>query len=564
MSENLVRVARRYGPIAAVAALLLAAFVLFGGDGSGDDDDDAGGEDASATDSFDYEELVRSGPMTPQKAELLGEQADFGANCDPDTGRIELPTVYAPPCVEPFEGDNGGTTSTGVTEDAIEIVIFASDPEVDPLGAALIEAAGADLDPAAITETMQGYADIFNDVFEMYGRRVELEFYTGTGANDDQEAARADAIAIAEMEPFAVVGGPLQASAPFADELAEHGIISLPPQPLPESFLRERFPLVWPVTTPNQAVRLAAEAIGHLAGPGKAEMAGDPALQEQDRTYAVVHYDTTDGDHQEVFEDLRDGLAEQGIDLATDVKYIVDLARVQDTARTIVAQLEEADVTTVIFYGDFLTPASLTQEATAQDYFPEWILGPNYLADTALYARTYDQQQWSHGFAMAFSSGAGALETSTSYLIYTWAYGEDPPSNIFTALEPPLRRLFGGLQLAGPELTPESFRDGLFRVPPAGGGPTRPMESRGSHGLWPELDLGTFDDVALTWWDPSAVAEGFEGTGMYRFANGGQRYALGQLPDSPEEAGLFDRDASVVEYQELPAEDEAPTYPPPG
>ena len=32
---------------------------------------------------------------------------------------------------------------------------------------------------------------------------------------------------------------------------------------------------------------------------------------------------------------------------------------------------------------------------------------------------------------------------------------------------------------------------------------------------------------------------------MYRYANGGERYTIGNLPTSLEEAGLFDVDASV-------------------
>jgi hypothetical protein len=50
---------------------------------------------------------------------------------------------------------------------------------------------------------------------------------------------------------------------------------------------------------------------------------------------------------------------------------------------------------------------------------------------------------------------------------------------------------------------------------------------------------------------------------MYRYANGGERYTIGNLPDSVEEAGLFDVDASVTVYETVPEEDQTPTYPPP-
>jgi len=50
---------------------------------------------------------------------------------------------------------------------------------------------------------------------------------------------------------------------------------------------------------------------------------------------------------------------------------------------------------------------------------------------------------------------------------------------------------------------------------------------------------------------------------MYRYANGGERYTIGNLPGSPEEAGLFDLGSSVTVYDEVPEEDQVPDYPPP-
>jgi hypothetical protein len=557
--------ARRYGPIALVAALVGAAVLVFGRGGG--DDDDGDGQAAGGAASSE-EELILSGPMTPQKAELEGEtDVDFGPHCDPETGKLRLPTIYAAPCVVPFDGDNGGATSPGVTADTVKIIGYLSDPAIDPVGASLIAGAGANISPDAAAETMRDYADVFNSEFETYGRRVELHFYSGTGAADDETAARADAIAIADQEPFAVLGGPLQVQAPFSEELAARGVISFPSQPLPQSVTVENYPMIWGVITPTQAATLAAEAIGKLAGPGRAELAGDPELREQERAYAVVHYDTADGGHQESFDALRDGLADQGVDLATDIGFILDANRAQEAARTMVTQLKEARVTTVIFTGDFLMPQFLTTEATAQDYSPEWILGPSFLADTAFWGRTFDQQQWGNGFAIGYAGTPGETEDGTSYTIYTWAYGEDPPSNIYTVLEPSVREVFTGIQLAGPELTPETFRDGLLRFPPTGGGPTRPLISRGDRGIWPEFDYGGApDQITLMWWDPEAetVDEvGNPGVGSYRFANRGERYRPGELRDSIEDAGLFDEASSIIEYDELPEEDRPPEYEPP-
>ena len=41
--------------------------------------------------------------------------------------------------------------------------------------------------------------------------------------------------------------------------------------------------------------------------------------------YGMVHYDTAEGEHRPVFEALRDALADEGIELATDVEYQLDM-----------------------------------------------------------------------------------------------------------------------------------------------------------------------------------------------------------------------------------------------
>src|SRR5687767_9746023 len=126
--SNRTRMLRRYGPfgliIVIVAIIALVTLVFSGGD---DDETSSGGEVAS------QEKLIRSGPMTPAKAELLGEEnVDFGPNCDTErvpgngtadvpAGTVAIPTNYAPPCVAPFTGDNGGDTSQGVTGDTIKV-----------------------------------------------------------------------------------------------------------------------------------------------------------------------------------------------------------------------------------------------------------------------------------------------------------------------------------------------------------------------------------------------------------------------------------------------------------
>ena len=556
---------KRYGPVVGVAVLAIGAVALFG---RGGDDEDKDGDASSSR--VDNAALIRSGPMTPEKARLVGEDdVDFGPNCDTERGLLKLPTVLSPPCVAPFSGDNGGDTSPGVTKDEILIIAYATDPKLDPLGASIVSGGGADIDLAKNEEAGRNYVRLYNTIFETYGRTVKVERFVGSGASSDIDAAKADAIKIAEKRPFAVVGGPALATTPFATELASRHIICGPGCSVaePDSMIEKYYPYIWePGATPLQTTALAAEMVGKLAPPGKAELAGDAATKAKDRVYALVHYDTPAGDQQEAFEDLRDRLREQGVKIAVDVPFLLDIPKAQETARTIIARLEQEHVTTVIYYGDPFTPGPLTKEATRQDFHPEWILGPSALGDSTFFARMMDGEQWSHGFGMSLLSGRAAPETNDSVKIYQWAFGEDPPSNTVTVTEPPLRFIFAGIHMAGPKLTPETFRDGLFRLPPAGGGPTIPEVSWGSHGIWPSLDYGQIDDMTLIWWDPDVSGDdeiGVDGDGMYRYADHGKRYELGELPDSIEDARLFDDDVSETIFEQQPAEDVAPTYPEP-
>src|SRR5207248_11594665 len=59
--------------------------------------------------------------------------------CDPATGRIRYPSLYAPPCAPPYDGNNGGSTYQGVSGSEITIcdAQAASTPQGRAIGAAL-------------------------------------------------------------------------------------------------------------------------------------------------------------------------------------------------------------------------------------------------------------------------------------------------------------------------------------------------------------------------------------------------------------------------------------------
>lgn len=513
--------------------------------------------------------LVKAGPMTPQKAQLVGKtNVDFGPNCDTTTGRVKIPSVYAPPCVEQFTGKNGGATAQGVTGDAIKVVVYTGDPAKDPLLAGQLRAVGASLDVGAIQDTWRGYIDIYNQMFQLYGRKIVPDFFVGTGPGSDTTAAKADAIAIADKKPFAVLGGPAQATTVFADELAHRGVSCLGTCALamPTALTERNKPyIITDTLSPEQSAQLTAEFIGKQLGKGKAEFAGDDATKSKNRVYGILHYNTPDGQYTGLFKTLTSGLKKYGITAKADQSFFLDLSRAQETARTVITKLKDAGVTTVIYTGDPVMPGSFTKEATAQNWHPEWVIGPTVLADTSIFARSYDQEQWAHAFGVALTPGRVPQNINAAYSLYQWFHGSPPPNNTYGVISPSVSEFARGLTLAGPKLTPQALRDGLFRYPPSGGDPVNPQQSWGKHGVWPSTDWYGADDAAMLWWDPSAVGEdevGQVASGLYRIANGGKRYTLGKFPPKGQ-GGLFDTASSVTIFQQLPPEDQQPNYPPP-
>jgi len=545
-----------------IAAGALVAGTLAATAGAAPSDDAADAQKNSA--------LVKSGPMTPEKAQLLGKSnIDFGPNCDTTTGRVKIPIVYSPPCVQPFTGKNGGATAQGITGNEIKVVIWVGDPSKDPVLAGQIIAAGASLDTNTIKATWQGYIDIYNKMLELYGRKISVEFFDGTGSGADTAAAKSDAIAIAAKKPFAVLGGPAQSTSVFSDELAHRGVVCVGTCALavPQRITTNNAGYIFTDgPSPEQAAMLTAEFIGKQAGPGKAQYAGDDATKSKNRVYGVVHYDTPDGQYHSQFNTLKDGLKKYKITPKADQSFFLDPAKSQENARTIITKMKSAGVTTVIYTGDPLTPAALTREATAQDYHPEWIVGPTVLADTTFFGRTFDQEQWAHAFGVALVAGRVPQSDNPNYTLYTWFHGSPPPNNTYNVIVPTVSVLARGLTMAGPKLTPKTFQDGLFRYPPSGGDPINPKQSWGKHGLWPSVDYWGSDDAGILWWDPNATGEdevGKVGQGVYQYGNSAKRYTLGHFPAAGQ-GGLFDTSTAVTVFPQLPPESSTPAYPSPG
>lgn len=563
---------RRYGPLALIVVLLVgigALVVVDDGDTAADDSDEA---DALGTDEVGAPAPTGRMPVTYEEAEADGtvDDHEWGDRCDADTGHVRIPTVYAAPCVPVFEGDNGGATAPGVTADTITVVRYVPD---DALSASPLATPGGEETTADQYETQVDYFELYASQAELYGRTIELVDYQATGTGEDVVAARADAAQIAaELEPFAVLGGPQLDRGTFAQELTSHGIVCLDCAGPVDLEIREKMdPKVWGILPAGEQFTstLAAWASALARDPNadeeeleelsKASYAGDPDMRERTRKIGIIHFDQD----PPVFA-VEEGSIE-GIDYIES--YILDFSTLPQKAAELIARYKSEGVTTIVFLGDPVMPGYLASAATEADYYPEWVYTGTFLTDTNFFGRGVDPEQMEHSFGISQLGAPTPQDLSDAVHVYRWYFGEDAfpaARSSYTLSQAAARWLVNGIHMAGPDLDAETFARGQFRIPPAGGGPTTPQVSFGNWGLFPDPDYSGIDDAAEIWWDPTVEVDdefGNPGSGVWRRAHGGERFV--NEDDAPAPNPFTDVEDTVTVFDELPEVDQPPSYPPP-
>lgn len=554
---------RRWGPIAAIVAVIaiVAGVVVMGG--GDDEDDDAtqttdssadGGEDGG-TDGSDLPE----GAISYSRAEAEGilDEVTFPESCDMDTGRVAMPYAFTEECFADAE-DNGGATAPGVTADSIKIVVYVA-PENDAVLDFITGPINADDTNEQENETYQVLTDMFNATYQTYGRTVELEFLNGSGQSADEVAARADAVkAMEEMGAFGVWGGPVLSNAWTQEIQARGGVCLGCPA------VRDAEPSVFGIVpSASQIRRHFIEYVDKKLAGKPAEFAGDESMHDTERVFGQLYIDTGSQDVQDGLEEQAELMEEAGLELAEQIGYRLDPGSLAEQASTAIARLQSAGVTSVIIGGDPIAPKTFTEVATAQGYFPEWIMNGAALQDTAAFGRSYDQEQWAHAFGISSLDARVANGLGASESLYQWWAGEYAPADdSIGVIYPQPALFFRGLQAAGPNLTMETFREGLRSSEPTEPAITNQIITYGEHGIWDDVDWNGIDDMTEIWWDPTVEGPDEirkDGVGMYRYVDGGVRY----LPGSwPEELKVFDMEGTSTIYEEMPEGEAPPEVPP--
>ncbi|MFM8482471.1 MAG: hypothetical protein ACKOBT_03870 [Actinomycetota bacterium] len=553
---------KKWGPLAAIAVVAAAIIAVVASSGGGDDEETAVSSPVASTEAPTADGEWQY-PLSYPEAEELGiaETIDWGERCDTERGRLAVVDYFAPFCMAPFEGDNGGATATGVTGDTITIVHYQG-PDNDPVIAYITDAIKADDTNAQEFDTVANLLPYFERYYEFYGRKVEIVRYESTGLATDEVTARADAQRIAEeYSPFAVVGGPALTNA-FADELAAREIVCISCGGGSAEWFAERDPYVWGIDGS------AAQKQVHVAEFIGKQLAGKPAVHGGDefvdtvRKFGYVYVEGS-SESKVLADQMVERLDAVGARPVEVLPYVLDPGSIQQTASQIIAKLKAAGVTTVILFTDPVAPRDFTREATAQEYFPEWLVAAATLTDTVAFGRSYDQQQWAHAFGVTSLAARIDPEISGIYSVYKWFTGEEPPANeSIGVFMPGFQLLFSALQSTGPNLTPDTLAAAIrgFETVKA---ITQPWLTWGDWGIWDTADYNGIDDATLFWWDPDA--EGPDevrktGRGMLVYPDGGKRYLPGEWGT---EDRLFIDEGAVSLYTTPPPGEEPPSYPSP-
>jgi hypothetical protein len=335
---------------------------------------------------------------------------------------------------------------------------------------------------------------------------------------------------------------------------------------LPNSFYTRWAPYVWStLQSADHTQQLLQEYLVKRLNNRKAQWAGDTTFTLKNRVFGLLQYETKAYAYKAGAERFKREMAAKGINIK--VVYFngyPELASNQEQARPDIQIMKDAGVTTIICGCDPFAPIFFTQEATRQNYFPEWIDVGSALTDTTFFGRTYDPAQWAHAFGVGQLVARLPEKLGDYYRLYNWYWHKDPTARAgYGVIRAPIDLLFRGVHAAGPVLTPKTFQAGMFSEPVVGANKKTVISVGFGTKLYPVSAYTAFHDITEIWWNrtqdgPDEIG-GSHGVGMWEYVDGGLRYLPGQIPSgSPK---MFDLNGAITVYDTYPAGEAPPSYP---
>lgn len=440
----------------------------------------------------------------------------------------QVESWYSAPCAPAWQGDNGGATYKGVGASEVRVGFVLGSSTSN--GLSLGEDEGPEISDTPPPEESAGhrswrvYQQYLNQNFQLWGRRLRFFVLTVDDGNDNSAAEMR--AAVQTMDEGYHVFAIYSLSTPALTETGRRELVGLGGWSPTDALYGNNQPyLVAWYMDGTRLMRINAEYMCKRLLGRAAVHAGDPSFRSQPRKLGVITEDW-DAYGSGIGANLPGLVREQcGAEM---VVQRFNSANPEQSYPTAVSQFRLNDVTTVVTDLDARFLTGFLTAAEAQGYFPEWFIPGTYANDqTELpFFLQYNRRQWSHAFGISPWTIAHLPVNRDSFRAYRTIDPANDPNGADTFAH--LLQLANGIQMAGPELTPLSFREGLNAM-----GTRTPEPPWGVTGGFGPDDHSYIDDVAEIWWDDTAPNPYWGNSpGSYRYVDCGRRLGLGAIPST--------------------------------
>jgi hypothetical protein len=467
-----------------------------------------------------------SGGGTGGTSGTAGHTVTVGGETKPCAGQaLQVPgDPYSPPCIA-FAGSNGGATSKGVTSNSIVVSVRLTSDQ--SFGQTLAQLAGAQLRDtnADNVRTLQNLATYFNTHFQFYGRKIVIKTFNGQGSlsaellGQGQAQAQEDATTAAKQ--IGAFADMTSESEPYSTALQQQGVLGFGDPYMPGYWHQSHAPYDWSVATDGTdlATAIGNYAVQKLCG-GSAAYAGGGLKGQPRKIAGIAPANELYQVSATVFKQVMNahGCA------VDNYSYTLDLGTESQQAENLVSQLKAKGYTTIICGCDPIFPVYLTGQESSQSYLPEFVEIGAALVDQDYVGQLYNQSAFSHAIGISPNEPAVPSTETLGYAAYKTVDPNSEPAFFVNTIYEQFDMLAIGLEMAGPDLTPQTFQQGMFRYPPR-------LGPGGVWGFGPN-QYTTPNDFREVCWSPSKVSIYNNKQGAY-IGTSNQRWTANTVPKGP-------------------------------
>lgn len=436
----------------------------------------------------------------------------------------------SPTCVPFFAGDNGGATYPGVTAEEITIVRMTCQGD----GHTLLDVEDESTWQGEDLQALAALSRYYNSRFQTYGRRVHLYSMPGPSGTCNtlaQDRALIQTL-VERRRPFMILdpwgGGQ-------SGEAYRRGIMIGVSRPVRKSDTQIAAPylIAYPPTVEDTMLSAAGAVCNRLAGR-LARYAPDPSMHSRTRKFGIYYSRGNDPDSygaNVLLDEIRKQCGDKAGVVVEGYIQRPNQPETDTSAEQGIAKLQLAGVTTILADSSIMAYV----HADSQRYYPEWLVLNSSPGDNTVTAavpatvtnrgymglmfwRRYDAPRTQYHNMAAAEGGCQGSTCSGRRLI--------DPYNL-------LQLVFGGIQAAGPKLTPAAFDRGLRSLP------ARQSDNPYSPSAYFAPNDYTFlKDLAFVRWDPTGKPPGSQTVGCWKLVEDGRRYRVEDWPSHPGDDDL--------------------------